>query len=88
MWAYSLLQKREKVEEEKEQEKKLHGTVKPVKPLTVTEIDGEGSSAESVRENSVEIYKNSYRGSRTEDLTVENRPLKSLPNNYVQMRDT
>ena len=58
-----------------------------MKPLTITEIDCQGTSAEPTQDNSLEIYKNSYSGSTIGENVVDNRPLKRLPNNYVQMRD-
>ena len=58
-----------------------------MKPLTITELDCQDTSAEPTRENAMEVYKNSYSGSTKEDNVVDHRPLKRLPNNYVQMRD-
>ena len=85
MWAHSLVQKREKLEEEKELEKKRLNTVKP---LTITEIGSEDTiNVEPTIENAVEVYKNSYSGSRTREFELEEMPLKGIPSNYVQMRD-
>ena len=84
MWAHSLLLKREKLEEEKEQEKKK---LSAVKPLTVTEIDCEGASVEPSKQNTVEIYKNSYSETSPGDLEIKNKTLRGIPSNYIQMRD-
>lgn len=75
MWANSLLQKREKLEEEKKkllQEQKSGVKIVEIGSDIETEIDDDNKA--------VEIYRQVHK-------QVDGKTMKNLPVNYVQMRD-
>ncbi|XP_045159179.2 tetratricopeptide repeat protein 33-like [Mercenaria mercenaria] len=80
MWAYSLLQKRQKLEEEKKQilKEKFGGGVK------IVEVGSDIDTDVDDEEKAVDIYRQVHEqgGKKT-----EGKSLRNLPTNYVQMRD-
>lgn len=79
MWAYSLLQKREKLQGERKQ--LLEGKEKGVKIVEVendieNDVDDDGKI--------VDIYRQVHEQG---EVKTEEKSIRKLPMNYIQMRD-
>lgn len=80
MWAYSLLQKREKLQGEKK--KLLEGKEKGGVKIVEVENDIENDMDDDGKV--VDIYRQVHKQG---EVKMEEKSIRKLPMNYIQMRD-